>query len=117
MRRSFEALAAAALVAILAVPAAAKECQAPGPAPTIPDGSTATAEQMGAARSAVQSYVNTLQDFQDCVESNIKNAPKGSKQEDLQKLRDQGNAAIDQANALSKSYSDQMKIFKARAPK
>ena len=117
MRRSFQSLAAAALVAVIALPAAARECTAPGPAPAVPDGSSATADQMGAARGAVQGYVATLQDYQDCLEAKIKNAPKGTKGEELQKLRDQGNAAIDQAQALAASYSQQMKIFKARPQK
>ena len=45
---------------------------------------------MKAAHEAIQSYVNLLQSEQDCVETRIKIAPKGTKAEDLQKLRDQG---------------------------
>jgi hypothetical protein len=117
MRRSFQFLAAAALTALAAVPAMAKECAVPGQAPTVPDGTTATADQMKAAHDGVQSYVNTLQDYQDCLESNIKNAPKGTKGEDLQRLRDKGNAAIAQAEALKNDYVAQVKAYKARQPK
>ena len=116
MRRPYQLLAATALAAIAALPAAAKECQAPGPAPAIPDGTTATADQMKAARDGVQSYVNVLQDYQDCLELNIKNAPRGTKAEDLQRQRDKGNAAIDQATALKNTYIAQVKAFKARQP-
>ena|SRR5579862_756356 len=116
MRRQFQLLAAAALAAIAALPAAARECTAPGPAPAIPDGTTANADQMKSARDGVQSYVNVLQDYQDCLESNIKHAPKETKQEELQRLRDQGNAAIDQAEALKNNYIAQVKLFKARQP-
>jgi hypothetical protein len=116
MRRQFQYFAAAALAAVAALPAAAKECQAPGPAPTIPDGTTATADQMKSARDSVQSYVNVLQDYQDCLESSIKHAPKETKQEDLQRLRDKGNAAIDQAEALKNNYIAQVRLFKARQP-
>jgi leucyl-tRNA synthetase len=45
----------------------------------------------------VQSYVNTLQSVQDCNEAKIKMSPKGTKADDLQKLRDAGNAAIEAA--------------------
>jgi len=117
MRRSFQFLATAALAAIVAFPVAAKECTAPGPAPTIPDGTIATADQMKTTRDAVQSYVNILQDYQDCLELKIKHAPKETKAEDLQRMRDKGNAAIDQAQALGKEYSAQMTAFKARQPK
>jgi len=117
MRLKLHNLAAAALIALVALPAAARECDAPGPAPNVPDGNTATADQMKATRGDVQTYVNQLQTYQDCLEANIKGAPKGTKGEDLQRLRDKGNAAIDQAQALSASYSAQMKIFKARTQK
>ena len=117
MRRSSRVLAAAAMAAFAALPVAAKECDAPGPSPSIPDGTTATADQMKASRDAVQKYVNVLQDYQDCLEANIKSAPKGTKAEDLQRLRDKGNAAIDQAQALGKEYSAQLAAFKARQAK
>ncbi len=116
MRRIHHILSAAALIALTASPVFAAECAQPGPAPVIPDGSTATVDQLKAAHQAVQSYVNTLQSVQDCNEAKIKMAPKGTKADDLQKLRDAGNAAIDQAKAISDAYSAQVKVFKARAP-
>ena len=122
MRRSVQAnlirnLAIAAVVAFAALPAAASDCAVPGQAPVIPDGTTATVDQIKEAHTAVQSYVNLLQSYQDCVEAKIKMSPKNTKPEALQKLRDSGNAAIDQAKALSDNYSAQVKAFKARAPK
>jgi hypothetical protein len=116
------ALSAAALVGLVAIPALiafpvnAADCVQPGTAPVIPDGTTATVDQLKTAHTAVQSYVNALQSYQDCVEAKIKMAPKGTKAEDLQKLRDSGNAAIDQAKQLSDNYAAQVKVFKARPP-
>jgi len=117
MRRSINALCAAAFLAAFAAPAFAADCSPPGPAPVIPDGTTATLEQMNATKSAVQSYVNALQSVQDCNEAKIKLGQKTIKPDDLQKLRDAGNAAVDQAAALAAAYSAQKKIFLARAPK
>jgi len=116
MRRFHQLLSIAAFSAAFAVPAFAADCPAAGPAPTIPDGATGTVDQFKAAHTQVQSYVNSLQSIQDCNEAKIKMAPKGTKPDDLQKLRDAGNQAIDQAKAISDSYSAQVKIFKARAP-
>ncbi len=113
MRHWLSILSAGALAAAIALPAAA-DCGQPGPAPAIPDGTTATVDQLKVAHTQVQSYVNSLQAYQDCVEAQIKMAPKGTKAEDLQKLRDAGNAAIDQAKALSDNYATQVKAFKAR---
>jgi hypothetical protein len=100
---------------LLASPAGAAECAAPGQAPIIPDGALATVDQMKTAHTAVQSYVNTLQAYQDCLEAQIKMAPKTAKPEELQKMRDQGNAAIDQATSLSNNYSEQVRAYKTRA--
>ncbi len=61
------------------MPAFADDCPQPGPAPAVPDGATATVDQMKAAHEAIQSYVNLLQSEQDCVETRIKIAPKGHK--------------------------------------
>jgi hypothetical protein len=82
----------------------------------VPDGATATVDQMKAAHEAIQSYANSLQSVQDCYEAKIKLGQKNTKPEELQKMRDAGNAAVDQAKALGDSYSAQVKIFKARAP-
>ncbi len=115
MRRTVSSIAVVAFAALSVLStAAARECEAPGPAPTVPDGSTATADQMQAAHVAVQNYVNTLQAHQDCLEAKIKSSPAGTKAEVLQKMRDEGNAGIDQAQALSASYAAQVKVFKAR---
>ena len=69
---SFLTLAAAALFVFAALPAAASECTMPGQAPVIPDGTVATVDQIKEAHAAVQSYVNLLQSYQDCVEARIK---------------------------------------------
>ena len=102
------------LAAAIASPAMAA-CIAPGPAPVVPDGNTTTADQLKTVHAQVQTYVDVLQKYQDCLEAQIKSAPGGTKAGDLQKMRDAGNAAIDQANALSASYSEQVKVFRARA--
>jgi hypothetical protein len=104
------------LVGGMAAPALA-ECTMPGQAPAVPDGAIATLDQMKQAHTDVQSYVNMLQSFQDCVEAQIKLAPKNTKPEDLQKLRDQGNAAIAQAESLQATYKTQVTAYKARTAK
>jgi len=114
--RRFQIALSAVVFAAVASPVFAADCAAPGPAPVIPDGTTATAAQMDAAKAAVQSYVNALQSVQDCNEARIKMSPKSMKPDDLQKMRDAGNAAVDQAQALAVAYSAQKKIFTNRAP-
>ena len=111
--RLIQIFGAAALIAAIAAPAMA-ECSKPGVAPVMPQGATATKDEMLAGKAALQKYVNDLQGFQDCIEQQIKSAPKETKSNVLQGWRDQGNAAIDEANAQSAVFSAQLKAFKAR---
>ncbi|HEX4505766.1 MAG TPA: hypothetical protein VH722_08535 [Alphaproteobacteria bacterium] len=113
--RRFHLALSAALLAAAASPAFAAECASPGQAPVIPDGQTATQAQMDTAKQQVQSYVNSLQSLQDCYEARIKMTQKSAKADDLQKMRDAGNAAVTQAQALAATYSAQKKIFVNRA--
>ena len=113
--RRFQIALCAALLAAAASPAFAADCAVPGQAPVIPDGQTATAAQMDAAKQQVQTYVNGLQSVQDCYEARIKMTQKSAKPDDLQKMRDAGNAAVDQAQALAAAYVAQKKIFNNRA--
>ncbi len=114
--RRFQIALIAAVFAVAAAPAFAAECAQPGQAPVIPDGTTATQAQMDAAKQQVQSYVNSLQSVQDCYEARIKMTQKSAKPDDLQKMRDAGNAAVDQAQAIASAYVAQKKIFNNRAP-
>ena len=114
--RRFHLALSAALLAAAASPAFAAECAQPGQAPVIPDGQTATQAQMDTAKQQVQSYVNALQSVQDCYEARIKMTQRSAKPDDLQKMRDAGNAAVDQAQALATAYVAQKKIFNNRAP-
>jgi hypothetical protein len=88
-------------------------CPEPALAPSIPDGTTATAAQMKTARGNVQAYINVLQNFQDCLEGELKMQPKTELQ---QRLRDRGDLAIDQANSLKAQYEEQKRAFDARQP-
>ncbi len=106
--------AAVVTVAIaLSLPAQAT-CTKPSPAPTVPDGATATIDQMKAGNAGVKAYVSALAEFQSCLENEIANAPKDTKLDVKQGWRDEANAAVDESQALAASFSAQIKIFKAR---
>ena len=109
--RRFQIALSAAVFAVAASPAFAAECAQPGQAPVVPDGQTATAAQMDTAKQQVQSYVNSLQSVQDCYEAKIKIGRTSLKPDEAQKMRDAGNAAVDQAQALATAYVAQKKIF------
>ena len=100
----------------LAPISAAAECLMPQPAPTIPDGNTASEADLRAAHDAVQGFVNKLQEYQVCLENEVKTAPPDTRPELKIAWRTQGNAAIDQAHDLADDYAQQLKVFKASHP-
>jgi len=107
-------LGTAGLLAVLALPAAA-ECVPPGAAPTLPDGATATMGQMKEAHPLVEAYVRKMQAYRNCIEDAIKAIPQGTvTAEKVQKMRDAGGDALNQAKTFSDNYDAQILAFKAK---
>ena len=108
-------LAGAVLVLIgFASPGAGAACANPPKAPVMPQGATATAEDMKEGRETLQKYVNILQDYQKCAEDKIKNAPPDTKPEVKQQWQANADVAIDAAHEIADVYSIQLRAFKAR---
>ena len=94
--------------------AASPECLLPGPAPVPPDGATATASDMALGHDTLQSFVNQLEAYQACLNNKVDHPAPGVTDAQKDTWIEQGNAAVDQANALAAAFSDQLKIFNAR---
>jgi len=112
MRYLHRLFGAMALFASIACPVLADDCPRPTASPSVPDGAKATMDQFKAAHPAIQAYVQALDAYQDCVTARIKQIPPGTKPDEVQKLRADGSAALDEAKALSDAYLAQEKIFK-----
>jgi hypothetical protein len=97
-------------------PAAAPqaECLLPGPAPVPPDGANATAADISLGHDTIQAFVNQLEAYQACLNNKVDHAPPGVTDTQKDVWIEQGNAAVDQANALAAAFSEQLKIFKAK---
>jgi hypothetical protein len=100
------------LLASVASPALADDCHRPSTAPSVPDGGTATIDQFKAAHPTIEAYVRALGAYQDCIAGKIKQLPPGTKPDELQKLRADSSAALDEAKALGDAYLAQVKVFK-----
>lgn len=100
-------------VAFASIGAGAK-CADPPHAPAMPQGATASDEDMKHGRETLQNFVNILQDYQKCVEQQIKDAPPDTKPEVKQQWQANANAAIDAAHEIADVYSIQLRAFKAR---
>ncbi len=90
------------------------DCPKPPRAPQMPQGATATDEDMKHGREVLQTYVNVLQDYQKCMDAQIKNAPADTKPEVKQQWQANADAAIDAAHEIADVYSIQLRAFKAR---
>jgi hypothetical protein len=113
-----------ALTALMAGPAYAN-CVFPPPPEKIPDGRTATREEMIAAQKVVKDYETSVTAYNACLELEKNEAiAKGGEQmtaEQKAKLTDmhdkKHDAAIDQLESVAKRYNDQVKIYNARDDK
>ena len=113
MRDVFRGTLVAGTILILAG-AASAECPKPPRAPQMPQGATATDEDMKHGREVLQTYVNVLQEYQKCMDAQIKNAPPDTKPEVKQQWQANADAAIDAAHEIADVYSIQLRAFRAR---
>ena len=112
MRYLQRILSAMALLAMVADPAFAQDCQRPTNPPAVPDGAKAAVDQFKVAHPLIQAYVQALDAYKNCLDTKIRQLPQGTKPDVVQKLRDAGGGATDEAKTLSSAYQDQVKIFK-----
>jgi hypothetical protein len=113
------AVAPAVVAPPTVVPAAspaAAECLLPGPPPVPPDGSTATAADMALGHDTLQGFVNQLEAYQACLNNKVDHPAPGVTDAQKDMWIKQGNAAVDQANALAAAFAEQLKMFNARLP-
>jgi hypothetical protein len=102
---------APAIPAFVAPPA---DCLLPGPAPVVPNGLTASSADMKLAHDVIQGFVHQLERYQACRNTQIDHAAASVSAQQKQSWVDQGNAAVDQAEALANAFSAQLKIYNAR---
>jgi hypothetical protein len=117
MRNILRGAALAGPVLVLAglmASAASAACPNPPRAPIMPQGATATDEDMKLGRENLQKFVNILQDYQKCMEKQIKDAPPDTKPELKQQWQANADVAIDAAHEIADVYSIQLRAFKAR---
>jgi hypothetical protein len=114
MRDVLRGAAVAGTVFALLAGSSGAKCADPPRPPQMPQGATASDEDMKHGREALQKYVNFLQDYQKCMEQQIKDAPPDTKPEVKQQWQANANVAIDAAHEIADVYSIQLRAFKAR---
>jgi len=116
-----KALYSIALAAALAAGQAHAACSYPTEPPAIPDGSTATLDQMVAAQKAVREYDQKINAYTACLklehETTLANSPDLTDQQkkEMERMQVQKhNAAVEADEALAARFNEQLKTFKAK---
>jgi hypothetical protein len=105
-------------VALLALSMSAHaDCPFPKAPTTIPDGKTASEDEMKAAMVAFKAYNDEVTGFSTCLNEEIKNKAGGGSGQLLQLKTMQSkkiNAAVDELQAKAKLFNEQVRAFKSR---
>ena len=113
-----------ALAATTALSAAAyADCPYPAAPDKMPDGATATMQDMLAGQKAVGEYNKSINDYVACIDKEVDDAVakagdklKPEQKADMQRIANQKhNAAIDQLQSVADRFNEQVKVFKAKA--
>ncbi|SRR5579871_1445829 len=118
-----KALLALAGTAALAAAAAHADCSYPAAPTTLPDGRTATLEEMLAGQKAVKEYQKAIDDYVACIDKELEDqiakggdSLKPQQKTDMQKMEAQKhNAAVDQAQAVADRFNEQVKVYKQQS--
>jgi hypothetical protein len=116
-------LLAMAVTAALSVGAARADCPYPTPPDKIPDGASATLQDMIAGQKAVSEYNKAVTDYVGCIDKAVADAIaqggdklKPAQKADMQRVETQKhNAAIDQLQSVADRFNEQVKVFKTKS--
>jgi hypothetical protein len=119
-----KALMALAAVATLAAAPIYADCPYPSGPKTIPDGSTASLDEMLAMKKAVKQYDDDTTAYLTCIqrEHDTQLSELGDKATDKQKANldriesDRHNAAVSQLQTVADKFNEQVRVYKAKNP-
>ena len=80
----------------------------------MPDGHTADVDAMRQGHDNIQGFVLQLEAYQACRNNQVDHAAADTQVAQKQAWLNEGNDAVDQANALAQAFAAQLRVFKAR---
>ena len=83
-------------------------------APEIPDGASASEEELGSASAAVRAYVGDTQAGLDCISAAEEALGEEVTDEQRAQIVETYNAGVDEMTAVVESFNEQIRIYKAR---
>ncbi len=119
-----KALLALAAIAAVAGPVYA-DCSYPPPPAKIPDGNSASMEEMLEAKKAVTQYNKDINAYVACIKlehesavSKVGDNPTTEQKEDMKRMEQmevqKNNAAVDQLQSIADRFNEQVRIYKAK---
>jgi hypothetical protein len=117
-----KALLALAFTAALSAGTAYADCSYPAAPANLPDGRTATLEEMVAGQKTVKEYDTAIKAYVDCIDKELDasiaakgDSLKPAQKTEMQKMEAQKhNAAIDQLQSVADRFNEQVKVYKQR---
>jgi hypothetical protein len=109
-----------ALLALAVSGAAQATCIYPRAPAKLPDGATATYEEMVEAQKAVKQFNEDINSYNACLDLEMTTFEKSGQYDEnrLTELRamqaKKNNAAVDEVQAVADRFNEQLRIFKAR---
>jgi hypothetical protein len=94
----------------------ARDCgMPPGNGPVIPDGVTATNEEIGIAIRAIQDYGFEVRAYTDCLQLNKENFFLNMTEDQRERWAEDFNTLADNLTDLENSLNEQIRIFNSRS--
>jgi len=116
-------LASATLIAFLGGAAAQATCIYPRPPESLPDGATATYDEMVAAQKAVKQFDADISAYNSCLELELESLLANPELDDARKAElrvmqaKKNNAAVDDVQAVVGRFNEQLRAFRERSEK
>lgn len=113
------------LAGLLMVAAANAECTYPKAPTGLPDGATATADEMVKGMQAIKEYNNQVTTYLNCLETEmntrVEAAGPDAPAEQVEQIKaihnKRHNAAVEELEANAARFNEQVKVYKARENK
>jgi hypothetical protein len=119
-----KALYSIALIAAFAAGNAYAACTYPAPPAKLPDGATATRDEMLAGKKMVTEFDNAIGEYNTCLQKEADEAvakltgedkEKAAKKAEIQKMADQKhNAAVEADEQIATRFNEQLRAYNAK---
>jgi hypothetical protein len=102
-----------AIVACQFASAAFAACEMPSLVASIPDGATATEDELFQAQTAVQAYIAAMDDYIACQNEEMAASTENASAQYLYQMTDRIDSARAEVDAVASNFNDQVSAFRA----